>query len=507
MYENFETASQVWSKLDGRRQPMIDRAERYAALTIPTVCLPDGFIPESMDITHDWQSLGAQATNHVVNKLMTAMFAPSRPFFRVAEGKRTKAMAAKLGLSETALADTLANMERTSSKALDERGQRPKLYTVMRHLVVAGNVLLILDNDQLRTMGLKYYCVRRNYQGKVVQLVIREKMRFCDLDEKVQALWSTKYQKDDECYYYKLINYHSRGGYHMTQWVDEARLPKEWEARWTEDKFPYLALTWNLADESDYGTGLVEDYAGDFEALSQLSEAIVTGGVIGTEFRWVNNPNGLTSIEDFRNSVNGDTISGNAKDVTAIAPPVTEGVKVAQAVAQEYVQRISRGFLMTSAVTRNAERVTAEEVRMNALELEGAFGGTYSSLAPQVQKPIAQWMLATADFDVKGSDLNIVIVTGLDALSRNGELESLDVAFTKLAKFATAPEPLLQRTKWQELSDFIGQGCGIDLKRFIMSEQEFAAVQQQMMAQQGALEAQTAGATAQAEAAAQPEGI
>lgn len=503
----YESASQVWSKLDSRRQPLIDRSERYAALTVQKVCLPDGFIPESMDLTHDWQALGAQAVNHVVNKLMTAMFAPSRPFFRVAEGPKTKKQAAAMNMTETQLADVLANMERQSSKSLDERGQRPKLYAALRHLVVVGNVLLIMDKEDLRVMGLKYYCVRRNFQGKVVQLVIREKMRFCDLDSRVQAMWTGRYAQDDEVCYYKLINFKGTHGYHMTQWVDEQKLPKEWDARWSDAKFPYRALTWDLADESDYGTGLVEDYAGDFEALSQLAEAIVTGAVIGTEFRWVANPNGVTDIADFRKSVNGDTIAGVAKDVGAITPPVAEGVKTAQVVAQEYIQRISRGFLMTSAVTRNAERVTAEEVRMNALELEGAFGGTYSALAPQVQKPVAQWMLDASDFGLGGSDLSIVIVTGLDALSRNGELESLDVAFTKLAKFATAPEPLLNRTKWQELSDFIGQGCGIDLKRFIMSEQEYAQVQQAMMAQQAAQEVQTAGGVAQAEASAQPQGI
>ena len=143
----------------------------------------------------------------------------------------------------------------------------------------------------------------------------------------------------------------------MTQWVEDSQLPPKYDGDWSEDKFPYRVLTWDLSDESDYGTGLVEDYAGDFEALSVLAESIVTGGVVGTEFRWVANPNGMTSIEDFRNSINGDVISGNAKDINAISPPVVEGVKMAQAVSQEYSQRISRGFLLGSAVTRSAERV------------------------------------------------------------------------------------------------------------------------------------------------------
>lgn len=501
----YETASACWSRLAGLKEPLMTRVERYAAMTVPKVCLPTGFQVESMDQTHDYQALGAQACNHVVNKLMTAMFAPSRPFFRVAPGKKTKEEAAKIKLTETELNDVLAAMERDSATQLDTLGQRPKLYQVCRHLVITGNCLMVLDKDTIRAIGLRYYCVKRDYMGKVHTLVIREEMRFDELDPKIQALWSDARQKaDNKVCLYRYIRRSPVGEYIMTQWVDETKLPKEWSARWKEENFPYRALAWDLTDDSDYGTGLVEDYAGDFEALSVLSEAIVTGAVVGTEFRWVAHPNGVTNIEDMRNSVNGDTIPGSAKDVSAITPPVQEGVKTASAISQEYAQRISRGFLMNSAVTRDAERVTAEEVRMNAMELESSFGGVYSMLAPAIQAPIAKWMMAMADTPLKGTDLKVVVVTGLDALSRNGDLENLKQAFTTLSAFAQAPEALIQRVKWQDLSDFIGQGCGVDLKRFIMTEKEFGAIQEQIRAQQTQQEVDTAGGVATAEAAAQP---
>ena len=498
-----ESASQCWHRLDGLKEPLMTRVERYAALTIPKVCLPRGFNVESMDQTHDYQSLGAQAVNHVVNKLMVAMFAPSRPFFRVAEGKKTRESAAQAGISETAISDILASMEREGSRMLDKLAQRPKLYQALRHLVITGNALMILDPKLIRVMGLRYFNVKRTHDGKIHTLVIREQMCFNELDEKVQSLWDTKYKPTDMVSHYRYIR-RQRGGYVMSQWVDEQRLPKEFDARWSEDKFPYRVLAWDLADESDYGTGLVEEYAGDFEALSVLAESIVTGGVVGTEFRWVANPNGITSIEDFRNSVNGDTIPGNAKDINAISPPVAEGVKIAQAVSSGYEQRISRGFLLGSAVTRDAERVTAEEIRLTAMELESSFGGVYSALAPSMQEPVATWMLANADTPVTGSDLSIVIVTGLDALSRNGDLENLKLGIATLGGLINVPEPLQMRIKWQELSDFIGQAVGIDLKRFIMTDEEFSQVQQAMQAQQAAAAAAEAGGVAQAEAAAQP---
>ena len=504
-YVGGESAGAVWSRLEGIKQPLLTRVERYAALTIPKVCLPDGFNPESMDQTHDYQSLGAQAVNHVVNKLAVAMFAPSRPFFRVAEGKATKAKAAESGISETDLQAILSAMERASAVMLDKLGQRPKLYQALRHLVVTGNVLMILDKGHIRIMGLRYFCVKRTHEGKVHTLVTRERMRFDELDPGIQALWATKYKKEDMVNHYRLIKRLPNGSYYMCQYVDEQKLPEKYEGRWSEAKMPYRVLTWDLADESDYATGLVEEYAGDFESLSVMAEAIVTGAVVGTEFRWAANPNGMTSVDDLQESRNGDTIPGNPKDIGAITVDVAKGLEIAMKVSNGYEQRISRGFLLTSAVTRDAERVTAEEVRITAMELEGSFGGTYSSLAPSMQTPMAYWMLASADTPIIGSDLDVVIITGLDALSRNGDLDNLRMALSDLASFAQAPEALIQRIKWDDLAEFIGQGRGVDLKRFIMNSTEFAQVQKQLAAQQQAQEVATAGGVASAEAAAQPQ--
>lgn len=501
----YKSASSIWTELDGIKRPLMTRVERYASLTIPKVCLPEGWQPEAGEQAHDWQSLGAQAVNHVVNKLMIAMFAPSKPFFRVQEGKKTKQSMAAAGIPETQLGTILSKMEREASRELDARGQRPKLYQAARHLVVTGNVLVVLGKEHMRVLGLRYFCVKRTAEGKVHKLVIRERLRFDELDPDIQTLFSRHYRPDDKVSHYKLIVREANGRYKMTQWLEEHLLPKEYNGSWPEERLPYQVLTWDLADEADYGTGLVEDYSGDFEALSVLSEAVVSGAVAGTEFRWVANPNGVTSADDMRDSQNGDVIAGSAKDIGSISPPVADGVKMADTVEQKYSQRISRGFLLTSAVTRDAERVTAEEIRGTAMELEASFGGVYSSLAPSFQKPIALWLLKVSGQDVANTDLGITIITGLDALSRNGDLENLRTGLAIMSSIEGQASPqLAQRIKWQDLADFVGQGVGIDLKRFVMSDDEFQAIQQQQAAQETVQQQSIDTNKAQAQAQAQP---
>ena len=59
-----------------------------------------------------------------------------------------------------------------------------------------------------------------------------------------------------------------------------------------------------------------------------------------------------------------------------------------------------RLLLLNSSVQRNAERVTAEEVRYMAQELETALGGVYSIPVPRVPTSIGEAI--TGSFGVDG---------------------------------------------------------------------------------------------------------
>ena len=158
---------------------------------------------------------------------------------------------------------------------------------------------------------------KRDIRGRVKHTVIRENVCFDELDEDVVDLFRNRYQDGTEVAFYKWIKREANGSYTMTQWVNGDQLKdSKYQGRWPEGRCPYIALTWDLADEANYGTGLVEEYCGDFEALSALSEAVVDGAVLGTEYRWMVNPNGMTSVEDLNNSQNGDALPGMPQDVS-----------------------------------------------------------------------------------------------------------------------------------------------------------------------------------------------
>jgi hypothetical protein len=500
-------AGQRWSELHGVRQGFINRCEGYASLTIRKLCLPEGYDQYSSDLQHDWQSVGAQAVNHLSNKLMLALFAPSRPFFRLDPTQAYLTKLAQAQIDKSTLSEALAAGEADAVKELDQSSSRPKLYEILKHLVVTGNCLMILGKDGMRVMGIKHYCVKRAADGKILEILIRECVKFDELDPEAQAeLFSAGYQPDTKVDLFKWVCRNSAGKFELKTFVGNIKLSKAFEGSWPEDQCPYRALTWDLADDSDYGTGLVEDYAGDFQALSALSEAQVTAAILASEFRWLVNPAGMTKAEDFTNSVNGSAIPGVEGDVHLIQSGKAQDLQVIQAVNADYIQRIGRGFLLGSAVTRNAERVTAVEMRMQAEELETSLGGAYSRLAVDLQKPICFWLLKRINLTFNGKEFQPVVVTGLDALSRSGDLENLKLFLGDLAAVSQLPPGLQSLLRLRSLAQAFASARGIKSTEFLKTDEEVqqeAQAQQQQALQQ---QAQSAGIDAAAQQQAAQQG-
>lgn len=498
------TAAGEWTRLDGLRSAFITRCEKYAGFTLPRLCTPSGRNQNSDELSHDWQSVGAQATNHVVNKLMLALFAPSRPFFRLEADAAWKQSAMAQGIPETAIDESLAQGELLATKELDRRGTtRPKLYQIKANLVVLGNALVYLPRDKgedMRVFGIKSYVVRRTGTGKVKTIIVKEDLMFDELEQGVQdycktiTKGGTAWAAESSVSLYRWIELQRNGKYLLKQSVNNVQLPAEYDGSWPEAECPWRVLTWQLADKDDYGTGLVEDFSGDFAALSALSEAQVKGAILASEFRWLVNPGGMTKPEDFETSENGSAIPGLKDDITLVANSKPGDLQVVQAIGADYIRRIGQGFLLNSAVTRDAERVTAEEIRQQAQELETSFGGTYSRIAVDLQGPVADWLLSSVNIDIKGAKIKRVIVTGLDALSRSGDLDNLRAALADLAGIGQLPDWLVATLKLDAIAAAIFQGHGLPVNKYtkdaatIQQEQQAAQEQQKQMmaAEQGA---------------------
>lgn len=501
-----KSAAGRWQQMTGIRQGFITRCEDFAAYTLPKICLPEHQSDTNRDLAQDFQSVGAQAVNFLANKLILALFAPSRPFFRLEPSMEVKAEIATAGAPQDEVDKMLASAEREAIKQLDKLAIRPKLYEAFKHLIITGNVGVIMDGEDIfRVVGLKKYAVRRSCSGAVLEMIFADKMIFDELDEDAKDFLRDKLSpKDDhKVTLYRWIRRDPKGDYRMEQWVEGHKLPDKFDGKWPWDKCPYRPLTWDLADGMDYGTGLVEDYENDFAGLSALSRSQVQGAILASEFRWLVNPAGMTKPEDFENTPNGGALPGQEGDITLVESGKAGDLQITLNMATEYVNRLGRAFLMGSTMVRQAERVTAEEIRLIANELETALGGAYSRLAVDFQIPMAVWLLSLIKVQTGKKSFEPIIVTGLDALSRSGDLEELKLWLSDVAAITALPPQSQAELNLGPLFNALGTARRIDVSAYLKTPDQKAAELQQAQQMQMEQASMQAGVDVAAESAIQ----
>src|SRR5690606_1534179 len=126
--------------------------------------------------------------------------------------------------------------------------------------------------------------------------------------------------------------------------------------------------------------------------------------------------------------------------------------QVAQAKADQLRNSLSIAFMLNSAIRRDAERVTATEIIETADELESTFGGVYSLLATEMQRPRIQRL--TMQLQDSGGlppwpegSVEPTIVTGLEALKNSKTLQNI----TRFTEMSQALDPQGEYVKKGEL--------------------------------------------------------
>jgi hypothetical protein len=137
-------------------------------------------------------------------------------------------------------------------------------------------------------------------------------------------------------------------------------------------------------------------------------------------------------------------------------------------------------FLLNSSVQRNGERVTAEEIRYVASELEDGLGGVYSILSQEFQLPFVTRIMWQMERQKKLPPLpkglvRPVITTGLEALGRGHDLTKLDTLLQRLQPLG--PEVIATYLKVGDYITRVGTSLGIDMAGLVATQAEVQQAQ------------------------------
>lgn len=480
------TASARYSTLQRPRLSVLRQAREAARLTIP------GLIPaEGSSDPHDvseqpWENLGARGVNNVAAKLLLSQFPPQRPFFRLEIDDETAAgMGAKLGEAEEAL----AGISQRAMALVEVSGSRPLLMEVFRHLIVAGNGLIYHPDDgsTMRFWRLDQYVVRRDAQGRLIEAIIEEEVYPSELEDGVRAAVELPVDDTEEGQLsdqgeekVKLYTAVIREGDNLTHYqeINDIEVPGS-RGSVKADVAGWQALRWQAVPGSDYGRSMVSEYAGDFQSLEEGWSSVIKFAAEAARIVTIIDPNSGIDPEELASAETGDHLTGYADKVQKLQLDKSTDFNTLWNVLSSIERRVSQAFLLTANTIRDAERVTAEEIRAVAQELEDSFGGTYSVLSTELQAPYARRILYILNKQKKAPKLppsvTPSIVTGFAALGQNHEVVAILEWVAQLGKIF-GEQTVAQRVDFSEVALRTGTGRGItDVKGLLKSDQALAA--------------------------------
>lgn len=478
--------------LSAIRQPVLDRARECAKLTLPYLIPPEG-TAEGQALSTPFQSIGAQGVISLSAKIITTILPPNTPFFRLdIEEFTLKELAQQPGM-KTEIDAGLAMVERTTTLAIETSNMRVGLHETLQHLIVGGNCLVYLRPDNtLRVFGIDQFVCLRDPSGNPVEIIAREQVAYEALPKDVQALIPTKAKglRKGAPRIHTLYT-------HLTR-LDEVR----WEAiqsiddipieatrgGYPADLLPWLPLRWNRVDGESYGRGHIEAYLGDLKSLEGLAKAIIEFAAGAARVIPLVNPNGVTDENDLANAENFQFTSGVGSDVSFVKIDKYADLNVAKQLADDITRRLAQALLMGSSIQRAGERVTAEEIRYMAAELEATIGAVYALLSQELQLPLVRLFIDGLTKSKRLPQLpkgviTPTITTGLDALSRANDLSKLDRLAMGLRDLY-GPEALAAETNIGDYVKRRAAALGIDIEGLVKSpEQKQAEAQQRMQAE------------------------
>ena len=465
-------ARERYSQLMSNRTQFLDTAVECSELTLPYLVTQDDNYKGKRTLIQPYQSVGAKAVVTLAAKLMLAILPPQSAFFKLQVrddnlGEQLdQTMRSELDLS-------FSKIERLIMDYIAASSDRVVVHQALKHLIVSGNALIFMSKDGLKHYPLQRYVVNRDGNGNVVEIVTKELINrqilgiaSPDSTEPVNGEYGAK-EDDAEVYTYVRMDENS-GRWLWHQEADDMILEG---TRSTAPKgtSPWLVLRFNTVDGEDYGRGRVEEFLGDLRSLDGLSQALVEGASVASKVVFLVSPSATTKPGTLAKAGNGAIIQGRPEDVGVVQVGKTADFSTAAQLASQIERRVLEAFLVMNV--RNAERVTAEEVRLTQLELEKSLGGLFSLLTVEFLVPYLNrtLLILQRTNQIPNLPKNIVrpkIVAGINSLGRGQDNETLTRFIATVAQ-TLGPEALMKYIDPTEAIKRLAAAQGIDVLNLV----------------------------------------
>lgn len=478
------SAKTRYSALSSDRSAVLEKAREASDLTIPGLIPRDGDNDSTLQ-QQPYQSLGARGVNNLTSKLMLALFPPGSPFFRYHMGDEITE-----GQDSDLISEVRTRLAKNENKAtLRAEQMRSPIWQFLLNLVVGGNALFYMPlKENPSVYGIHQFVCRRTPAGDPAECIVKENVYPHTLDPEVVAqagIDLEKARRDQTVEMYTYIKWEDG----KVIWWQELNDKKVGEQSTVPtERSPWIVARWKARPGRHYGDSHVMENLGDLMSFEGLSKAVFEFAEVAAKVIFLDKPSSQTDIRELQKAVSGDFVQGSLDDIDVLQLEKYADFQVVDAVMQRLERRIAEAFLLQTSVIRDAERVTAEEIRQVAQELEDALGGVYTVMAAEFQLPFTQRLLYVMqrEGEIKSLPKNTVkpvVVTGFDALGRAHSTNRIRAFIADSVNLLG--ESALERINEGAVLNRLGAGHGVEeLDEILLSDEQVAANQQQAMAAQ-----------------------
>lgn len=500
------TAKQRYDSLSTDRTQFLSIATQATRLTLPQLVREEEEHRGAKNLITPWQSVGAKGVVTLASKLMLALVPPNTSFFKLQLDDSVLAGEGFPPEARSELDLSFAKIERTILESIAASSDRVVIHQALKHLIVAGNVLIFMGKEGLKMYPLNRYVIDRDGNGNVIEIVTKERVNYKLIENQVPeevlmrkqmtVVDDTRDKNQEECDIYTHIK-RDNNRFIWHQEVHDYTLPAS-KGKAPIEASPWLPLRFNTVDGEVYGRGRVEEFMGDLKSLEALMQALVEGSAAAAKVVFTVSPSSTTKPQTLANAGNGAIVQGRPDDIGVVQVGKTADFKTAFELATQLERRLSEAFLILNV--RNSERTTAEEVRMTQMELEQQLGGLFSLLTVEFLVPYLNRKLNV--FQKTGEIPRLpkklvkpTIVAGINALGRGQDRESLQAFLTTIAQ-TMGPDSIGQFINQEEVIKRLAAAQGIDILNLVRSMQEVQQEKQAMQQQAMNLEQQKVDAQA-----------
>jgi hypothetical protein len=478
-----------YSMLSSGRTQFLDTAVECSELTLPYLVRQDDDATGKRTLLQPYQSVGAKAVVTLAAKLMLAILPPQTAFFKLQV--REDKLGEQLDPSMKSEMDlSFSKIERLIMDYIAASNDRVVLHQALKHLIVSGNALIFMGKDGLKHYPLNRYVVERDGNGNVIEIITKEMVSRKVLgiapptpNDEVNSDSEYGAGEDDAEVYTCVKMDESSGSWRWHQEVDDMILAGS-QSTAPKNASPWLVLRFNTVDGEDYGRGRVEEFIGDLRSLDGLSQALVEGASVASKVVFLVSPSATTKPGTLAKAGNGAIIQGRPEDVGVVQVGKTADFATAAQLSQQIERRILEAFLVMNI--RNAERVTAEEVRLTQLELEQSLGGLFSLLTVEFLIPYLNrtMLILQRSNQIPKLPKELVrpkIVAGINSLGRGQDNEAL-TRFVATVGQTLGPEALAKYIDPTEAIKRLAAAQGIDILNLVRTAEQLQEMQAQAQA-------------------------